>query len=236
MSEATKNALTSNARNLPELLRDAETRLNAHVFHKEGDSALVSIPANRDRDVDLLLMEADAEIERLTRELQDSTDIIRGQSADIIRLRAALYELERAVSAHFAREFLFPKAGSVRPELRDVYANVLIAREVFAGTNAHRRNPEPDSGSETNAERHCSPFGHEGGNPCCPEATVTTSKSESGWLIESCSTEPTYWRAPGDWCSNPNHATRFARQMDADMVASTIKSMTPIRTMEHQWG
>ena len=52
-------------RNLPRLLREAERRVNAHVFRRGGDDALVSIPANPNRDVDLLLMEAAAEMERL---------------------------------------------------------------------------------------------------------------------------------------------------------------------------
>jgi hypothetical protein len=59
---------------------------------------------------------------------------------------------------------------------------------------------------------------------------------ETGWLIESTDPPLMYWRAPGDWCTNPSHATRFCRQTDADMVASTIDSMGPIRTTEHSWG
>jgi hypothetical protein len=59
--------------------------------------------------------------------------------------------------------------------------------------------------------------------------------TETGWLIE-CGYPPQYWRAVGDWCSNPNHATRFCRQMDADMVATTLKTLEPIRTTEHSWG
>jgi hypothetical protein len=54
-----------NGRNLPQLLRDAERRVNAHVFKRGGDDSLASIPANLDRDVDLLLMEAALEIELL---------------------------------------------------------------------------------------------------------------------------------------------------------------------------
>lgn len=50
-------------RSLPALLREAERRVNRHVW---GDRrAIVSIPARRDEDVDLLLMEAAEEIERL---------------------------------------------------------------------------------------------------------------------------------------------------------------------------
>ena len=61
--------MTEDRRNLPKLLREAERRVNAHVFKTGGDDALASIPANLDRDVDLLLMEAAAEIERLSETL-----------------------------------------------------------------------------------------------------------------------------------------------------------------------
>jgi hypothetical protein len=57
--------MNTDERSLPKLLREAERRVNAHVFKTAGDSALASIPANRDRDVDLLLIEAADEIERL---------------------------------------------------------------------------------------------------------------------------------------------------------------------------
>lgn len=43
---------------LPGLLEAAERRVNVHVFGGPGDSALATIPANPERDVDLLLMEA----------------------------------------------------------------------------------------------------------------------------------------------------------------------------------
>jgi hypothetical protein len=52
---------------LPHLLRDAERRVNAHVFKGPGDSTLCSIPANVDRDVDLLLIEAASAIELFCR-------------------------------------------------------------------------------------------------------------------------------------------------------------------------
>lgn len=56
--------ITSNQRlPLPTLLREAERRVNQHIW---GDKrALVSIPAVPDRDVDILLLEAAEEIERL---------------------------------------------------------------------------------------------------------------------------------------------------------------------------
>ena len=46
-------------RDLPALLRAAERRVNAHVWPNAGaDSHLASIPADRDTDTDLLLLEA----------------------------------------------------------------------------------------------------------------------------------------------------------------------------------
>jgi hypothetical protein len=49
--------------NLPQLLRDAERRVNEHVW---GDRrAIVSIPADVSRDVDILLLTAADEVERL---------------------------------------------------------------------------------------------------------------------------------------------------------------------------
>lgn len=48
-------------------LRDARDRVVDSVMHRKG-GALMSIPANKERDVDILLDEAAAEIERLTYE------------------------------------------------------------------------------------------------------------------------------------------------------------------------
>lgn len=51
--------------NLPQLLRDAERRVNEHVW---GDRrAIVSIPADVSRDIDILLLVAADEVERLRR-------------------------------------------------------------------------------------------------------------------------------------------------------------------------
>ena len=62
----TVSNMSTEQRNLPKLLRAAERRVNAHVFRTGGDDSLASIPANLDRDVDLLLMEAAGELERLS--------------------------------------------------------------------------------------------------------------------------------------------------------------------------
>lgn len=93
MSESNK---TSNQRpnvpsNLPQLLRDAERRVNEHVW---GDRrAVVSIPADVSRDVDILLLTAADEIERLTLEFRLSSQQAAELRDDRDRLRA---ELERA--------------------------------------------------------------------------------------------------------------------------------------------
>lgn len=66
-------------RDLPKLLREAERRVNAHVFKRGGDDSLASIPANRDRDVDLLLMEAAERLEKadaLIRQASPSRSIL----------------------------------------------------------------------------------------------------------------------------------------------------------------
>lgn len=63
-------------RNLPELLRSAERRVNAHVWPNRAetigaDAHLASIPANRDTDTDLLLIEAADRIEQLETALRE---------------------------------------------------------------------------------------------------------------------------------------------------------------------
>jgi hypothetical protein len=71
-------------RSLPKLLRDAERRVNARVFRTGGDDSLASIPANRDRDVDLLLMEAAERLEQaeaLIRQASPSRSILTEEGA-----------------------------------------------------------------------------------------------------------------------------------------------------------
>ena len=64
-----------------ERLRSAADRVSRHCFNKAGDTALMTIPADPQRDVDLLLCQAADEIERLRvllRELLlDARDMIR---------------------------------------------------------------------------------------------------------------------------------------------------------------
>jgi hypothetical protein len=88
---------TTDLRNLPALLRAAERRVNAHVFRTGGDDTLASIPANLDRDVDLLLMEAANEIEQLRAYIEDilTKDRLKTREINLLtpenkRLRMAL--------------------------------------------------------------------------------------------------------------------------------------------------
>lgn len=67
--------ITTEQRNLPNLLREAERRVNQHVW---GDRrSLVTIPADRNGDVDLLLLEAAATIEALSNHVFNGQDIVR---------------------------------------------------------------------------------------------------------------------------------------------------------------
>lgn len=54
------------------------------------------------------------------------------------------------------------------------------------------------------------------------------------WLIE-CGSPADYWCAPGDWCSNPNHAHKFATEAEAKAVTVGMRTMEPVRVCEHQW-
>lgn len=60
---------------LPELLRAAERRVNRHIFGH--GASLASIPANRDHDVDLLLVEAAKAIEDVLAERETQTSVGR---------------------------------------------------------------------------------------------------------------------------------------------------------------
>jgi hypothetical protein len=80
-----------NSRNLPQLLREAERRVNAHVWPNRTDTAghdahLASIPANRDTDTDLLLIEAAEHIEALTADIESG--FAKGAYARLQELQA----------------------------------------------------------------------------------------------------------------------------------------------------
>lgn len=76
--------MTSKERNLPELLREAERRLNQFLFHGASPD-FARIPADRDHDIDLLLVEAANEIETLERIIRESVG-----AKEAVKLRAVL--------------------------------------------------------------------------------------------------------------------------------------------------
>lgn len=61
------------------------------------------------------------------------------------------------------------------------------------------------------------------------------AKDGTWWLIE-CGSPTTYFCADGDWCSNPNHAHRFATKEEAQQKAHGMTTMEPVRVCDHQWG
>lgn len=61
--------------------------------------------------------------------------------------------------------------------------------------------------------------------------------SVSAWLIEI---EPPigcvlYYCAPGDWCSNPNHAHRFPVESEALTMLARMQNPLSMRVAEHEW-
>jgi hypothetical protein len=56
------------------------------------------------------------------------------------------------------------------------------------------------------------------------------------WLIEVGSPS-TYYCAPGDWCSNPNHAYKFSSEQEAQAIATPMGKLTGgfPRCCEHMW-
>lgn len=86
-------------RNLPELLRAAERRVNAHVWPdrletRGADAHLASIPANRDTDTDLLLIEAADKIERIRDAFQALRDGLEHASSNLYRVLAAEFPVD----------------------------------------------------------------------------------------------------------------------------------------------
>jgi hypothetical protein len=55
------------------------------------------------------------------------------------------------------------------------------------------------------------------------------------WLIEV-GRPVIYYLRSGDWCSNPNHAHRFATEAEALEVIKGLQCMEPPRACEHSWG
>lgn len=67
------------------------------------------------------------------------------------------------------------------------------------------------------------------------EVSPDTIEPRAYWLIE-CGFPATYFRRNGDWCSNPNHARRFRSQAEALEKSNTLRTMEPIRVVEHSWS
>lgn len=121
---------------LPTLLREAERRVNAHVFRRGGDDSLASIPANHERDVDLLLIEAADEIERLRAFI--------GEIAGWPVAKWMAYEAKKVLSESHEPIAQFPAAGEDHPDLRKVSESA----EPFEG----RRTLEPRAARDAD---HC---------------------------------------------------------------------------------
>jgi hypothetical protein len=92
-------------RNLPELLRAAERRVNAHVWPNRpetrgADDHLASIPANRDTDTDLLLIEAADKIERIQTAFQALRDGAENANSKLYRVLMAEFPNPDKVTAN----------------------------------------------------------------------------------------------------------------------------------------
>ena len=61
--------------------------------------------------------------------------------------------------------------------------------------------------------------------------------AETAWLIEIDApfSHVLYYCGPGDWCSNPNHAHKFAGRADAEQALATMQNPTSMRIAEHEW-
>ena len=59
----------------------------------------------------------------------------------------------------------------------------------------------------------------------------------NAWLIETADPVGTllYFCAVGDWCSNPNHAKKFATRQEAEEVQRTMFNPSVARVAEHEW-
>lgn len=58
--------------------------------------------------------------------------------------------------------------------------------------------------------------------------------TETAWLIE-CGRPPHYYCGPGDWCSNVNHAKKFATEQEAHAVKARLTTLDVCRLAEHAW-
>lgn len=104
---------------LPTKLRECADRVVNHCFNKSGDSALMSIPANRARDADLLLSDAADEIERLEQQLASvrrDAGLSASRELDAANLMWRVYSLtsgvgDTAETAHVLLGEYFEKNG-----------------------------------------------------------------------------------------------------------------------------
>jgi hypothetical protein len=56
----------------------------------------------------------------------------------------------------------------------------------------------------------------------------------TAWLIE-CGSPALYYCPDGQWCSNANHANQFPTKEGAEDMAKDMKTMEPVRIVEHMW-
>ena len=60
---------------------------------------------------------------------------------------------------------------------------------------------------------------------------------KTAWLIECVPPigDVLYFCNDGDWCSNPNHAHKFATPEEASAKRATLISGAQFRVAEHEW-
>lgn len=66
---------------------------------------------------------------------------------------------------------------------------------------------------------------------------AATAEPNPAWLIEidAPMSVTLYYCDEGDWCSNPNHAYRFAMKAEAEAIQSKMRSDLT-RVAEHEWS
>lgn len=117
--------LTSKQRDLPKLLREAERRVNKFLFEGARPS-FASIPARPDRDVNLLLVEAADEIERLTRENAALTELyVEGGTALHTQKEALRDERDHLLEEYAKAERLWKETAVERERLREALKCVM---------------------------------------------------------------------------------------------------------------
>lgn len=69
-----------------------------------------------------------------------------------------------------------------------------------------------------------------------PSVTSDDQKGAGTWWLIECGSQPVYWANDGDWCSNPNHAHKFATADEAHTKLNTFTSLDAMRVTEHMWA